>query len=227
MWGNMIIKSIYDKTIYQSNQRTIKAALEEGVQKNIDFSFADFRHAKLSNGNYDGLIARKASFWAADLDGADIGLADLRGADMRCASLKDSCLAETALSDADLKGAYFSRTIIDGAVLDRISVSCPSFWSLDLATAASFDGAVFSHLGEADMALENVPWIIDGPQPRLVIEGGKCLSGSELYTGGKMPPTLERSLFHLKFTLEKLLCGNISHNAANPILKRVNVRCTT
>lgn len=220
MWGNMIIKSLSGKTIYQSEKRTIKAALEEGIRNNVDFSHADFRHAKLSNGCCDGLIARDACFWGADLANANIGFADLRDADMRCANLKDCCLADSHLAGADLRGAYFSQTIVDAAVLDGILASCPSFWSLDLAAAASFKGAVFCHKGERDIVLRRLPWIVDGPGQRLVIHENQCLLGAEFYDGGLMPLALEQSLSHLRVVADRLLRGSISHNAFRPIPKR-------
>ncbi len=222
MWGSMIIKSLSGKIIYQSEKRTIRAALEEGIQKGVDFSHADFRHAKLSNGHFDGLNAPNACFWGADLSGADIGFADLQRADMRCTSLKDSCFAESLLCGADMRGAYFSQTIMDGAVLDGIRASCPSFWSLDLGMAKSFKGAVFCHKGERDIKLERVPWVVGGPDERLVIHENQCFLGDDLYEGGTLPAALEQSLHHLRIVIDRVLHGNILHNALKPIPKRVN-----
>jgi hypothetical protein len=222
MWGNMIIKSISGKKIYQSEQRTVRAALEEGVEKGIDFSFANLRQAKPFRASLDGIVATGATFWGADLEGADMGLADLRKTDMRCANLKDTCLAESDLSSSDVRGAYFSGTIVEGAVLDRIRVSCPSVWELDLAGASSIRNAVFTHKGEEDVGLDPSRWVLQGPESKIVVNGNDCFWRGRLHRHGDLPAALRKNLHKLKENIECLLGRDDSHNATIPIPKRVN-----
>lgn len=222
MWGNMIIKSISGRKIYQSEQRTVRSALEEGVGKGIDFSFADLRQAKLFRASLDGIVATGATFWGADLEGADMGLADLRKTDMRCVNLKDTCLAESDLSFSDMRGAYFSGTIVEGAVLDRIRVSCPSVWELDLARAYSIRNAVFTHKGEEDVVLDPARWVLQGPESKIMLNSNDCFWRGRLYRYGDLPAPLRKNLRKLKKNIEGLLGRDDSHNATIPIPKRVN-----
>lgn len=217
----MIIKSISGKTIYNSSSRTIRGALEEGVAKGVDFSFADLRKAQLRDACLDGIVAAGASFWAADLSGADIGLGDLRKADLRCALLKDACLAESDLSGADMSGAYFSGTIVEGAVLDRVRTSCPSLWDTDLASVQSMRGMVYSHKGECDLIVSPKAKIIRASGERAVLHGGWCLWRGGLYGAGgaHIPQSLAKSLLSLQMEIGGFLAASHSHDANEPILK--------
>lgn len=221
MWGSMIIKSISGKKIYQSIQRTMRGTLEEGVAKGVDFSFADLRQAKLYNASIDGIVAVGATFWGADLGGADIGLSDLRKADIRCANLKDTCLAESDLTAADLRGAYFSATIIEGAVLDKIRASCPSFWELDLGGARSIQNAIFSHKGEEDVVVDPARWLLRGTDTPIVLNGTACFWRGGLYRA-PLPPALKRMLGDLRTALDRFEAPEHSQSASKPIPKRVN-----
>lgn len=218
----MIIKSISGKKIYQSEQRTVRGALEEGVAKGVDFSFADLRQARLFRASLDSIVATGATFWGADLEGADMGLADLRKTDMRCANLKYTCLAESDLSSSDLRGAYFSGTIIEGASLDGVKVSCPSFWELDLAGARSLGNALFVHKGEEDVIVDPARWVLQGGVSKIVLNGNDCIWGGRLYRRDELPASLQKNLRALKGSIECLLGTGDSHNATIPIPKRVN-----
>lgn len=217
----MIIKSLSGKTIYTASCRTMRGALEEGVAKGIDFSFADLRKAQLRDACLDGIVAAGASLWAADLSGADIGLGDLRKSDMRCALLKDTCLAETDLSGADLSGAYFSGTIVEGAVLDRVRTSCPSFWDVDSASARSMRGLVYSHKGECDLAVSPDVRIVRTAGERIILNDGWCLWRGGLYgpEGTARPLALEKRLLSLSAEIGGFLAGPHSHHAKQPIPK--------
>lgn len=221
MWGNMIIKSITGKKIYTSVQRTMRGALEEGVAKGVDFSFADLRQAKLYSASIDGIVAVGATFWGADLGGADIGLADLRKADMRCANLKDTCLAESDLGGANLCGAYFSGTIIEGAMLDKVRVSCPSFWELDIGVVRSIQNAVFSHRGEQDILIDPACWFLRGGDTPIVLNGGSCFWRGRLYRSC-LPPALKKAIGSLREALDKFEAAQYSQTAIESIPKRVD-----
>lgn len=220
MWGNMIIRTISGKEIYNSSQKTVRGALEEGVAKGVDFAGADLRRARLTKASLDGLLAFGATLWGADLDGADIGFADLRQVDLRGANLKDSCLAGTRLEEADLRGAYFSRTIVEDTVLDGIRVSCPSFWSLELAHVASMKDAVFLHKGEQAVPIDPDRWVVDFKAGRLVVNYNHCLFDGRIYDKALAPP-LRRNLVQMRKRIDGILARD-SENARNPIPKRVN-----
>lgn len=221
MWENMIIKSLSGKTIYTASSRTMRGALEEGVAKGIDFSFADLRKAQLRDACLDGIVAAGASFWAADLSGADIGLGDLRKADLRCALLKDACIAETDLSGADMSGAYFSGTIVEGAVLDRARTTCPSFWDVDIASARSMRGLVYSHKGECDLIVSPNASIIRAAGERIVLNDEWCLWRGGLYGrgGAARPHALEKRLLSLSAEIDGFITESHSHHAKEPIPK--------
>lgn len=221
MWGSMIIKSLSGTKIYESHERTMRSALEEGAAKGIDFSYADFRGAQLRGASLDGIVAPKASFWAADLSGADVGLADLRGADLRCAILKDACLAESDLTGADFMGSYFSGTLIEGATLDNIRVSCPSFWDLDLSAPCSIDKAVYVHKGEQEIAISASRLVIDGGGERIVINDKTCLWRGNLYSieHNKIPFALVKKAGITADKLAQIVNANALHNAKIPTQK--------
>lgn len=221
----MIIKSTNGKTIYQSIQKTARGALEEGVAKNIDFAGADFRRLRLSGACLDGIKAKGAAFWAAEMDGADIGLADLRGCDLRCANLKDACLAESDLSGADLRGAYFAGTIVEEAVLDRIQVSCPTFWTIDLESAQSMEGAVFLHHGEVESPISPQRWFLKGGTSPMVLNGGDCFWRGGLYRQGqKIPVTLLSDIERLRLALNRMTDNASLHDAKRHNPKSENHR---
>ena len=80
---------------YESDNATMKKAVEAAVDDNADLSGADLRDADLRD---------------ADLRDADLRDADLSGADLRDADLRDADLSGADLRDADLSGAaiYYS-----------------------------------------------------------------------------------------------------------------------
>ena len=201
----------------------MRLTLEECVEKGIDLAGADLRRMKLLSCNLDGIKARGASFWGSDLEGTDLGVAELQYTDFRCASLKDVCMAQSDLRGADMRGSYFSRTILEGASLENIKVSCPSFWDCDLSGAVSLKGAVFHHIGEYPVPIIEIPLMVRGLEKTLVFEGAHCFWGNTLYRGGDIPPGLEHSLHMLKNTIDKILKSKASRPANFPIPKIVSV----
>ncbi len=215
----MIIKSIKGKTLFTTGLKTLKSALEYCAAHDIPLPFADLREAKLGNASLDGLIAPYACLWGADLNGADIGLADLRGCDLRASDLQDACFAETDLTQSDLRGAYFSRTLIEQSVLDRVRVSCPSFWRCDLKSAASMKDMIYCHLGEHEVLLKKPPLVIESLRHPLIVVENLCLWRNRIYPFGLLPRDLKVELSNFKSTINRALGDAESRNATHAIPK--------
>lgn len=220
MWGRMIIQSLSGKKIFETRHKRMRDTLEEAVCKGIDLSFADVRGHKLSGAALDGIIAAGASFWGADLSGTDIGYATLHAADFRCADVSDACFAHSNVTGANMTGAYFGGTILESAVMDRVRVSCPSFWSNDLQSMKSMIGLVYIHKGEEEFVVDK-PLIIRGMERPLVLQENLCLWGDILYRKGPIPQGLNAILQDLNSTIEGIWQRNRRlQNAIRPNLKR-------
>ena len=90
---------------YESDNATIKKAVEAAVDDDANLSGADLRDANLSDANLSGADLRGADLSGADLRDANLRGADLSGADLRDANLSDANLRDADLSDANLRGA--------------------------------------------------------------------------------------------------------------------------
>ena len=90
---------------YESDNATMKKAVEAAVDDNANLSGANLSGADLSGADLSG-----ADLSGADLSGANLSGADLRDADLRDADLRDADLRDADLRDADLSGAaiYYS-----------------------------------------------------------------------------------------------------------------------
>lgn len=219
MGFKMIIKCLSGDILVETQHKGARQTLEWCAENDVDLSGADLRKAKLSHAALDGLRARNACFWGADLTGSDVGFSDLSGADLRCAALKDTCFAQSILCGADLQGAYFSATILEGASLDGAIVSCPSFWDCDLRSAHSIEGLVYNHLGEHVLPISSHPIVVRGFCRRLVLLGGNGLWGNDLHSAGDWPPDAQQALFAARTALEKTARGDILQSAKKPIRK--------
>ena len=105
---------------YESDNATMKKAVEAAVDDNADLSGAnlrdadlrdaDLRDADLRDADLSGANLRDADLRDADLSGANLRDADLSGANLRDADLRDADLRDADLSGADLSGAaiYYS-----------------------------------------------------------------------------------------------------------------------
>ena len=95
---------------YESDNATMKKAVEAAVDDNADLRDASLRDADLRDADLSGADLSGANLRDADLSGADLSGADLSGADLRDASLRDA-----DLSGADLSGAaiYYSDNSFD------------------------------------------------------------------------------------------------------------------
>ena len=90
---------------YESDNATMKKAVEAAIDGNANLSGADLSGADLRDADLSGADLRDA-----DLSGADLRDADLSGADLRDADLSGADLRDADLSGADLSGAaiYYS-----------------------------------------------------------------------------------------------------------------------
>ena len=90
---------------YESDNATMKKAVEAAVDDNANLSNADLRGADLSDANLSG-----ADLSDANLSNADLSDANLSGADLSDANLSNANLSDANLRGADLRGAaiYYS-----------------------------------------------------------------------------------------------------------------------
>ena len=194
----MIIKSITGSVLFEGRAAGIRKTLEYCANADISMEGADLRKAGLSRAGLDNIRLRGACLWGANLSGADMGYADLRGCDLRQSDLLNVCFSHSDLRGADLRGALFGHTLFDGAALEDIKVSCPTFWDCDFTEASSFSRVSYSHQGEIEIMLYRPPLVVRGLAQRLVLfEGGLCLWGSGLYMAHSMPPVLQKAFYHL------------------------------
>ena len=97
---------------YESDNATMKKAVEAAVDDNANLSDADLRGADLSDANLSD----------ADLSDANLSDADLSDANLRGANLSDANLRGANLSDADLRGANLSDANLRGANLSDAAI---------------------------------------------------------------------------------------------------------
>jgi len=130
-----VIKSNYDKILYESNQHTIKKTVEEAVLKKANLQGANLRGANLRGANLRGANLQGANLRGADLEGANLRGADLEGADLEGADLEGADLRGADLEGADLEGANLRGADLEGADLEganlRGAIKLPIFckWS--------------------------------------------------------------------------------------------------
>ena len=108
---------------YESDNATMKKAVEAAVDDNANLSGANLSGANLSGADLSG----------ADLSGADLSDADLSGADLSGADLSDA-----DLSDANLSGANLSDANLSGANLSDANLSDANLSGADLSGAAIY-----------------------------------------------------------------------------------------
>ena len=95
---------------YESDNATMKKAVEAAIDGNANLSGADLSGANLSGADLSGANLRDADLSGANLRDADLRDANLRDADLRDADLRDANLRDANLSGANLSGAaiYYS-----------------------------------------------------------------------------------------------------------------------
>ena len=134
-----VIKSISGIVIYESNQATIKTAIEDAVVKKVNLTGANFRSADL----------RSAYLTGANLTGAYLTSSDLRGANCRGADLTSADLTGADLTGADLTGADLTGADLTGANLTgaiKLPIYCK--WSHGIT-----DGLI--HIGCEKRSIED------------------------------------------------------------------------
>jgi uncharacterized protein YjbI with pentapeptide repeats len=102
---------------YESDNATMKKAVEAAVDDNANLSGADLSDANLSDANLSD-----ANLSGADLSGADLSDADLSGANLSDANLSGADLSGADLSDADLSGANLSDANLSDANLSGAAI---------------------------------------------------------------------------------------------------------
>ena len=107
---------------YESDNATMKKAVEAAVDDNANLSGADLRDADLSgadlrDADLSGANLSGANLSGANLSGADLRDANLSGADLRDADLSGADLRDADLRDADLSGADLRDADLSGAAI--------------------------------------------------------------------------------------------------------------
>ena len=97
---------------YESDNATMKKAVEAAVDDNANLSGADLSGADLSGADLRDADLRDANLSGADLRDADLRDANLSGADLRDANLRDANLRDANLRDANLRDANLSGAAI-------------------------------------------------------------------------------------------------------------------
>jgi len=207
----MRLLSVCGVTLFKSSHVTIKQALEEAVLDNTCLEGVNLRKANLSGAQLDMAKMKGACLWGADLSGADMSDGDFSGADFRAAILKDTCLAESDMSEARFHGAYFCQTNFSQSDLSGATFSCPSLFNCDLSAAASLKDAVYSHHGEIDCDLSQVPIVIKGlPKPIVIMRRDLFIgqdhypNTAEINAGAVILEDIQR---HLSATIDRKICG--------------------
>jgi uncharacterized protein YjbI with pentapeptide repeats len=107
-----------------------------------NLSRADLRAAKLTDGDFTGVLARETRFGWADLNRTDFTNADLRQADLASCSLRPSVLSGARLNGADLRGAELICADLEGADLERAVLSTTVLVGLDLTATKGLESCV-------------------------------------------------------------------------------------
>ena len=107
---------------YESDNATMKKAVEAAVDDSANLSGANLSGANLSGANLSGANLRDANLSGANLSGADLRDADLRDADLRDANLSGANLRDADLRDADLRDANLSGANLRDANLSGAAI---------------------------------------------------------------------------------------------------------
>ena len=102
---------------YESDNATMKKAVEAAVDDNANLRDADLSGADLSGADLSGANLRDANLRDANLSGADLSGANLRDANLRDADLSGADLSGANLRDANLSGADLSGANLRDAAI--------------------------------------------------------------------------------------------------------------
>jgi len=108
---------------YETEDNTIKKALEKAVKSGADLSRADLSGADLSRADLSGADLNGADLSEANLSRADLSEADLSEADLSEADLSEANLSRADLRWANLSGAYLSKADLIEADLREANLS--------------------------------------------------------------------------------------------------------
>ena len=111
---------------YESDNATMKKAVEAAVDGSANLSDAD-----LSDANLSGANLRDADLSDANLSGANLSDADLSGANLSGANLSDADLSDANLSGANLSGANLSDANLSDADLRDADLSGAAIYYSD------------------------------------------------------------------------------------------------
>lgn len=175
----MYLKSVEGKILFEGKFTNVKSGVEQAVEQGINLEKIDLRKANLAGAYLDDAKMAGACFWGANLASTDMTGGDFTNADFRAANFLDTCLAEANCENANFEGAYFSRTIMTDTNLTNCQFSCPSLFTLNLSDIQSLKGSIYSHLGEQDCNLSNIPLIIRGlPKQMIILDDSVIWGGS-------------------------------------------------
>jgi len=137
------IKDRYsDRVLFETEAETLKDALEEAVELQVNLCCADLRNAdlggaclanaQLSNAGFSGANLFGVMWWGATLIGTDFCNADLRYANFRHANLKKAVLRNSELTctcflGSNLTQADFRNSNLQGADLQDANIAGTSF----------------------------------------------------------------------------------------------------
>jgi len=143
------IKDRYsDRVLFETEAETLKDALEEAVELQVNLCCADLRNvdlggaclanAQLSNAGFSGANLFGVMWWGATLIGTDFCNADLRYANFRHANLKKAVLRNSELTctcflGSNLVQADFRSSDLQGADLQGANIAGTSFDSRPMA----------------------------------------------------------------------------------------------
>ena len=147
------IKSRWGTILYEREELSLKAVVQEAVRNELSLRDAVLRGADLRDADLRGADLR-----GADLRGAVLSDADLSGADLRDAVLRGAVLRGADLRDADLSGADLRGAVLSGADLRDADLSGADLSDADLR-GADLRGADLSDADLRGADLRGVPKI--------------------------------------------------------------------
>jgi hypothetical protein len=186
-----VIKSISGIVIYESNQDTIKKAIEDAVFKKVNLTGAD-----LTDANLTGADLTDANLTRAYLRSADLTRAYLRSADLKGAYLTGAYLTGADLTGADLKGAYLTDANLTRAYLRSADLTGANLTRAYLRSADLTDANLTrAYLRSADLTGAD---LTDANLTRAYLTGayltGANLTGADL-TGATLTGAIKLPIY--------------------------------
>ena len=136
---------------YESDNATMKKAVEAAVDGSADLRDADLSGANLRDADLRDANLRDANLSGADLRDADLRDANLRDADLRDANLRDANLSGADLRDANLSGADLRDADLRDANLRDADLRDANLSGADLRDANLSGAAIYYSDGNFDV----------------------------------------------------------------------------